>query len=188
MEQKTKIWFTSDNHFGHKRIHEFCPETRQHISDVNVMNEKMIEVWNKTVGDDDTVYILGDFSFMKPKETENVLRRLNGKKILVKGNHDNWLNAELEAYFVSVHDYKKVTIDGKKVIMFHYPIWEWENMHHGSYHLFGHVHGGTTVPGRAMDVGIDARPQKDFGLWSWGEIDAKLSKIDIRKHHGKTAE
>lgn len=188
MEQKTKIWFTSDNHFGHKRIMEFAAETRMNITDLETMHEKMIEVWNNTVADEDLVYMLGDFSFLKANHTENILRRLKGRMILIKGNHDQWLNEELNEYFEGIYDYKKVTIDGKKVIMFHYPIWEWENMHHGSYHLYGHVHGNSTVPGRAMDVGIDARPQKDMGLWSWEEIDAILSKRDIRTHHGKTAE
>jgi hypothetical protein len=59
-------------------------------------------------------------------------------------------------------------------------------MHHGAYHLFGHVHGNATVPGRAMDVGIDARPQKDMGLWSWEEVDAVLSAREVRSHHNKT--
>ena len=65
------------------------------------------------------------------------------------------------------------------------PIFEWNRMHHGSYHLFGHVHGSQTIPGRAIDVGIDNRPQKDMGLWSWEELDKILSKREIRMHHQK---
>jgi calcineurin-like phosphoesterase family protein len=183
-----KIWFTSDNHFGHKSILRFCPETRMRCADTDEMNEKMIEIWNNIVALEDRVYTLGDFSFMNTQKTEEVLKRLNGRKFLIKGNHDNWVNSHLTSYFEAVYDYKKISIDGKRVVLFHYPIWEWENMHHGSYHLFGHVHGNTTVPGRAMDVGIDARPQKDMGLWSWEEIDAILSKREIRTHHGKTIE
>lgn len=180
-----KIWFTSDNHFYHKSILKFAPNTRKSHTDVDAMNEEMIKIWNNTVSDHDRVYTLGDFSFGKSKDTENILRRLKGRIHLIKGNHDHWLNQESEKYFEAVYDYKKITIDGKKVVLFHYPIFEWENMHHGSYHLFGHVHGNTTVPGRAMDVGIDARHQKDMGLWSWEEIDAILSKRKIRTHHGK---
>lgn len=180
-----KIWFTSDNHFYHKSILKFAADTRMNITDVDEMNEKMIEIWNNTVGENDRVYTLGDFSFGKSEKTKEILNRLNGRLFLIKGNHDHWLNDDLQEYFEGIYDYKKITIEGKKVILFHYPIWEWENMHHGSYHLFGHVHGNTTVPGRAMDVGIDARPQKDMGLWSWEEIDVILRDREIRTHHGK---
>lgn len=182
-----KIWFTSDNHFYHKTILKFCRETR-HGSDVDEMNERMIDIWNRTVALTDRVYILGDFSFGNAEKTERVLKRLNGRLYLIKGNHDNWVNQDLEKYFELVTDYRKIVVDGKRVVLFHFPIYEWDNMHHGSYHLYGHVHGNATVPGRAMDVGIDARPQKDMGLWSWEEVNEILSKREIRTHHGKIVE
>lgn len=178
------IFFTSDNHFGHKNIFKFCRETR-HGQDANEMNELMIEKWNNTVGLHDRVYCLGDFSFMRSDKTEEVLKRLKGQIHLILGNHDQWLNAATSAYFESVDHYKKITVDGIKVIMFHYPIVEFENMHHGSYHLYGHVHGSYTHPGRAMDVGIDARPQKDMGLWAWDEIHAHLKNRPLLPHHGR---
>lgn len=180
-----RIWFTSDNHFGHKSILKFAAETRMNHTDVDAMNREMIERWNDTVGLTDRVYTLGDFSFMNSEKTEKVLKQLKGRIFLIKGNHDHWLNEATAKYFEEIYDYKKITIDGKKVVLFHYPIFEWENMHHGSYHLYGHVHGNSTVPGRAMDVGIDARPQKDMGLWSWEEVDKILSQREVRTHHGK---
>lgn len=153
------------------------------------MNAEMIQIWNDTVALTDEVYMLGDFSFGSANKTENIIRQLKGRLHLIRGNHDQWLdkNESLYEYFESVQDYKRTKIDGKDVVMFHYPIAEWEKMHYGSYHLFGHVHGNTIVPGRAMDVGIDARPQKDMGLWSWEEIDKILSEKEIRTHHGKVA-
>ena len=178
------IFFTSDNHFGHKNILNICKDTR-HGRDVDEMNELMIGKWNDVVTDNDRVYCLGDFSFMRPDKTESILKRLKGQIHLVIGNHDNWINPSTSAYFESINHYKKITLDGIKVIMFHYPIFEWENIHYGAFHLFGHVHGSVTVPGRAMDVGIDARPQKDMGLWEWEEVKEILSKRDIRKHHNK---
>lgn len=181
-----KIWFTSDNHFFHKSILRFAAETRKNHTDVLEMNREMVAVWNSMVQPNDRVYCLGDFSFGTAEKTDGILHQLNGRKFLIKGNHDHWMNGTVEKQFEAIYDYKKITIEGKKVIMFHYPIFEWENMHHGSYHLFGHVHGNSTVPGRAMDVGIDARPQRDMGLWSWEEIDAILSKREVRTHHGKT--
>lgn len=58
-------------------------------------------------------------------------------------------------------------------------------MHHGSYHLYGHVHGSVQIEGRAMDVGIDARPEGDMKLWSWEEVDDILKVREIRSHHNK---
>ena len=56
-----RIWFTSDNHWGHKSILKFAAETRMNLTDVGEMNERMIEIWNNTVGPNDRVYTLGDF-------------------------------------------------------------------------------------------------------------------------------
>ncbi|MBQ1192537.1 MAG: hydrolase, partial [Lachnospiraceae bacterium] len=48
--------------------------------------------WNSVVGKNDLIYIVGDFSFKKAKDTENLLRQLNGDKVLIKGNHDIFLD------------------------------------------------------------------------------------------------
>ena len=53
------------------------------------MDANLIRMWNKTVSEDDLVYILGDFSFYDGEKTSNILKFLNGKKILVVGNHDS---------------------------------------------------------------------------------------------------
>lgn len=181
-----KIWFTSDNHFFHKSILKFCPDTRGGARDIEEMNELMIAKWNSQVAKKDIVYTLGDFSFGNSEDTVKILRRLNGIKHLIKGNHDYWINGDSKTYFESISEYKEIKIDGKPIVMFHYPIFEWNKMHYGSYHLFGHVHGNCTVPGRAMDVGVDARAQKDMGLWTWEEIDGILGSREVRTHHGKT--
>ena len=206
----SKIFFVSDNHFGHRAILQFCPKTRlgegvsRHIDQmfqeehpdfkrrhdirqdyVRQMDEKMISVWNETIGDDDLVYCLGDFSFYKAGKTESILRQLAGRKILVKGNHDHWLDENTSKYFESVHDYLSITIDKKPIVLFHFPIAEWDRMHHGGYHLYGHVHGDLQLPGRAIDVGLDNRPSGDLKPWSWEEIDGLLGTKEILKHHGK---
>ena len=147
----------------------------------------MIQKWNTQVRPIDRVYCLGDFSFYKASITESIVKRLNGNIHLILGNHDNWLNDYNynKKLFGSVSNYKEIKVAGRKVVLMHYPIYEWNLMHRGSYHLFGHVHGNVTIPGRAMDVGIDTRPQKDMGLWSWKEIDEILNEKEIRSHHNK---
>lgn len=185
-----KILFTSDTHFHHKSIMKFCPNTRKNATSVEHMNEMLIEQWNQQVGNMDTVYHLGDFSFGDEKETGEILDRLNGKIHLILGNHDRVIrtSSSLQSRFSTIQEYLDIKIDKKAVVMFHFPIYEWNKMHYGSYHLYGHVHGGVKIEGRAQDVGIDAREQGDMKLWTWEEIDAILSLREVRTHHGKTKE
>lgn len=175
-------WFTSDLHFWHKNILKFCPNTRKYET-VEEMNRAIIKKWNEQVAPEDNVYILGDVFFCNAGQAIEILSQLPGHKHLILGNHDQVIkdNATVRSFFDSISEYKVITRSGKKVVMFHYPIWEWDKMHYGSYHLYGHVHGNSSVPGRAMDVGIDGR--EDNGLWSWEEIDARLGKLEIRDHH-----
>lgn len=80
------VFFTSDTHFGHKNIIRYCDRP---FADVEQMDKELIRRWNNVVSDDDTVYHLGDFAFAGTRRIEEILAQLNGKKILVLGNHDN---------------------------------------------------------------------------------------------------
>lgn len=87
-------FFTSDTHFYHKNIIDYCDRpyrTQDGQPDVPAMNEDMIARWNARVGVDDVVYHLGDFGFGNEKRLAEVRKRLNGKLILVRGNHDHKL-------------------------------------------------------------------------------------------------
>ncbi len=178
-----KIWFTSDTHYFHKNILKFCPNTRRG-KDETEMTNILVHEWNARVGQNDLVYHLGDVSFGNEEQTRSVLWRLQGKIILIKGNHDKTaLSAVCRTRFEDVRDYMRTTIDGQDVVMFHFPIWEWDKMHRGAFHLYGHVHGNSSVPGRAMDVGVDTRPNADMAPWSWDEVKSKIGKLEIRSHH-----
>lgn len=188
-----KIWFTSDNHYGHKNIKRFCPETRIG-RDIEEINRNMIAIWQSQVGPNDVVYLLGDVFFTRAEEAINIMYQLPGQKHLIFGNHDNVIrnNGTLRAMFVSTAEWREIWIDGKKLILHHYPTYEWKDMHKGAYHLYGHIHSRygamehPHIPGRCMDVGIDSRTDKDMKLWSWQEVDRILSKRDVRGHHHGT--
>ena len=80
------IYLTSDLHFGHKNIIKL---TNRPFSDVHEMNETLIKNWNNTIKPQDTIYILGDLCFkMSLEESHKIIQRLNGKKVLIRGNHD----------------------------------------------------------------------------------------------------
>lgn len=170
------IFFTSDTHFYHKKILDFCRSTRLG-ADVDEMNEILIQNWNQDVRPNDDVYHLGDFSFGRSKQTLELLSRLNGKIHLVKGNHDGGLNAECLARFASIQHYASIRVGQHQVILMHFPIEEWDRRHYGSIHLHGHTHGNTSNrPGRdvvnRMDVGIDTHICTR--VYTWEEIVLRL--------------
>jgi calcineurin-like phosphoesterase family protein len=113
-----------------------------------------------------------------------MMNRCNGVKILVEGNHDRKTlqDQTFRSAFAEVHKYLDITYDGHKIVMSHYPFLEWDQMHRGALHFFGHLHGGTTgmEKYRCMDVGMDAT----------GEIVISLDRAirmikdnEIKQHH-----
>jgi calcineurin-like phosphoesterase family protein len=154
-----KTWITSDTHWGHANILKFNPETRQY-RDVEHMNASMIVAWNSSVAENDLVYHLGDFAFMSAEKARGVLDQINGKKILIAGNHDAKLCKDpgFRNRFEEIHNYHEVNCAGVKVVMLHYPIHEWNQCHRGAVHFHGHVHGKPTglERYRVRDAGMDA--------------------------------
>ena len=82
------IYFISDTHFYHSNIIKYF---NRHFKDVNEMNETIINNWNSIIKEDDTIYHLGDFCLSNDDEIKSIFNRLNGNKILIRGNHDRSL-------------------------------------------------------------------------------------------------
>ena len=177
-------YITSDLHFGHKNILKFCPATRARFrDDVEYMNEAMIKEWNDIVQPSDLVYILGDIAFLPAQKATQIMQRLNGRKILVEGNHDRKLlqDESFRNCFEEVHKYLDITYNGHKCVMFHYPIFDHDQAGRGSIMLHGHRHGDPTgIPGRIMDVGLDAT---GMIVTSMDEIVKKMQTIPHMHHH-----
>lgn len=136
----SKIFYISDLHFGHDRVIEM--ENRP-FKDMEDMIHKMTKWWNDEVTNEDIVYILGDMFYGSKLDYKAIITSLNGRKVLIKGNHDNWLTSELEELFEEVTDYKIIIDNNRRVVLFHYPILDWAYKYHGSIHLHGHIHNGT---------------------------------------------
>jgi calcineurin-like phosphoesterase family protein len=103
---------------------------------------------------------LGDVCFGSVTNAISVLQQLNGSKILIAGNHDHH-NIKKPAFaecFTEIHTYLSIMYNNQKIVMFHFPIIEWDQVYRGSIHLYGHLHGTPVamVHSRAMDVGMDA--------------------------------
>lgn len=92
----SKVWLTSDTHFSHSNILGFKREDgsplRPGFANADEMDECIIERWNSVVKPEDKVYHLGDVAF---KDGLKLVAKLNGTKVLIKGNHDQ---AKLSAY------------------------------------------------------------------------------------------
>jgi len=86
-----EIHVTSDTHFGHRNI---IPYEDRPFKDVDEMDEALIENWNREVKKDDLVMHVGDLFLCGAKKAEEIAKRLNGRKILVKGNHDSFSKAK----------------------------------------------------------------------------------------------
>lgn len=112
-------WFWSDQHFGHKDVIGFCDRP---FHDEFDMKEKMIEAHNKLVKPEDLVIYGGDTFFYHTKdEMLETMNRLNGRKILVKGNHDHKQRIMMNGGFELCVDEMVMTLAGEKVQFSHYP-------------------------------------------------------------------
>ena len=137
------IFFISDTHFGHANMITFLnyDGTRMRpFSSVEECDELMIENWNKIVKPTDRVYHLGDVVY-KCKNRDEIMQRLNGEKILIKGNHDRDQLGWYMKYFKDIRGTHH--IDGNYLLS-HFPIHP-DSKGRFVRGLHGHIHGQTVM-------------------------------------------
>lgn len=180
IQDKDKLFFTADNHFGHKNVIKF---SNRPFANIETMDDAMIRNWNSKVPKDGIVYHLGDFSFYKQDYSKWILSQLNGRIILIKGNHD-----KNPSYFKEYKDYEVLKVkdeDSKSfqgnsyIVLSHFPFAIWDRKHYGSICLHGHSHGNYKIYNhevdnkqRIVDVGVDCW---NYTPVSYQEIIDKLS-------------
>lgn len=127
------IYFIADTHFNHENIIKYCDRP---FNSVQEMNEYIINKWNSVVKEKDIVYHLGDVGFGTTEELKKLISRLNGTKILLRGNHDlkRGINGWKEVGFSEVYK-KKIEIEN--LILTHEPI---DIEEEGKINVFGHIH------------------------------------------------
>lgn len=140
-------YYISDLHFFHDNMN--TKMDKRGFESLEVMNEYMISQWNKKVRKNDEVVILGDLSIEKGEKTNEILRRLNGRKYLVVGNHDRYLKDKVfdKSLFKTIEPYMELNDNKRKIVLSHYPIFCYdgqyrvdENGNPKTYMLYGHVH------------------------------------------------
>ena len=108
-------YYIADLHFFHEALNNKMD--KRGFADVGEMNEYIIQKWNNKVRKNDDVVIIGDLSFGSGKETNELLKRLNGRLYLIKGNHDYFLSSkDMDlSRFVWIKPYDELSDNKRKV-------------------------------------------------------------------------
>ena len=135
-------YYISDLHLFHDKCIEF---DNRPFTNIEEMHKTIISNWNSRITNGDIVYILGDISLRGNKdELISLVSILKGRKVLVKGNHDDLSDYRYSQLLYEICDYKEVTdcCNGKNynLILSHYPIFSWKKMGRGYILLYGHTH------------------------------------------------
>lgn len=192
--EKQKIFFTSDLHFGHENVIRF---DNRPFNTVEEMDEEMIKRWNAKVGKGDIVYVLGDFIWKAAtNEAVNIIRRLNGQIILIKGNHDRFLhNAAAKKALAGIKDYDDICVtleDGttRRCILSHYFIPFYNGHRYQAIHLHGHSHlteeaaEEVRITTELNEKGYDLKIY-NVGCMYWNYTPVTLDEILERKAYGQ---
>lgn len=176
----TQTFFTADTHFGHGSIILYCRRPFMDLCDIDalleyraaneappselkqrleaathLMNEQLVTNWNETVSPDDDVWHLGDFCHSNRVMADDFLRRLNGQKHLIRGNHDPVQTYGCRQWMFS-KNYAEYKIEKTKLVFFHYPLRTWNGSFGGkALQLHGHCHGMLPPLTGQCDVGVD---------------------------------
>lgn len=187
MSKQPRRFWTSDIHIGHLAVAtRFRP-----FESVEEHDATLAQNWDTTVRENDIVYVLGDIA-INPRRDDAFgwLQRRPGRKHLISGNHDlvhplhgtkafqeqrkpEWLEV-----FETVNPFARISIDGRKVLMSHFPLsgegsreleeryseWRIRLLPEGAFLLHGHTHSTEKVGDdpRQIHVGVDA--------WNWTPV------------------
>ncbi len=131
------VFLISDTHFGHYNMYQFMHEdgtrVRQEFSNVEEGDHAMIENWNNVVKPTDKVYHLGDVFINR--RARFILDALNGKKVLIKGNHDIFSLENYTPYFKDIRAYHILD----KLLLSHIPIHK-DSIGKCKGNVHGHLH------------------------------------------------
>lgn len=135
------VWLVSDTHFSHAGVCRFLRADGSKLrpwDSVEEMDEEMVELWNETVKPNDKVYHLGDVAINR--RGLDVLNRLNGDKVLIKGNHDIFKLHDYTRHFRDIRAYHVMD----KLMLSHIPIHpQQQGRFRGNIH--GHLHSNLVL-------------------------------------------
>jgi calcineurin-like phosphoesterase family protein len=143
------VFLVSDTHFGHTGV---CRFTRNDgvtklrpWDDADEMDEAMVKAWNERVKPTDKVYHLGDVVIAR--KALKIMERLNGDKVLIRGNHDIYKDEDYSKYFRSIRAYH--VMNG--MILSHIPLHS-DSMGRFGTNIHGHTHANRVKRARGVDA------------------------------------
>jgi calcineurin-like phosphoesterase family protein len=143
------VFLTSDTHFGHAGVCRFTEADGitkiRPWTDPDEMDEEMVKRWNDRVRPNDKVYHLGDVVINR--KSLKTLHRLNGDKVLIRGNHDIFRDDEYREYFRELRAYH--VMNG--MILSHIPVHEASLGRFGT-NIHGHLHTNRVKRARGVDA------------------------------------
>ena len=183
------IFYAADTHFRYDPMAETRP-----FGSVEEMDEALIVRWNEVVGEEDTVYLVGDVGYNGGHVPCRILERLKGHKHLIRGNHDTGFEDAplLYRYFESVTDFLEIDDGDQHIFLSHYPIlFEKRNgyMIHGHLHRSGQFREILQQMPRMLNAGVDIndfRPVTLEQLIENNRIFYTVGEVDpYRRRQGK---
>lgn len=174
--------FYSDPHFGHSNIIKYCSRP---FSDIEQMTIELVKRYNYLISEDDLVVWVGDCTLGPPSlvrdRLKNIIPYMNGKKILVRGNHDNSAAYYTDIGFQFVVDELNVHIADTPCKICHFPYVttqtnEISNLftsrrpkieHQDQILIHGHTHSTIKSSNRSINVSVEA----------WDYYPAQISEI-----------
>lgn len=187
------VFLVSDTHFGHQGVCRFMRNdgvTKLRPWDnADEMDEAMVKAWNETVKPNDKVYHLGDVVINR--KALKTLARLNGDKILIKGNHDIFRLDEYTPYFRDIRGYHVM----KGMILSHVPVHH-ESLGRFGTNIHGHLHSNRVMRlDRGREV-VDVRyhcvcvEQTDFRPILFEDVVKRIKEeggeVEMRQGNGPT--
>lgn len=187
------IWFASDYHFCHANVIKY---DNRPFSDVDEMDNTLIENWNSLISENDTVIYMGDLCFDRSSKTaKNIVDQLKGKIHFVLGNHDKEKDIKKLNRFESVSDYINLSVLDEEnprkyqgIMIMHFPILSWDKSHHGEWHLHGHSHQSLTehypeyYKRKVLDMGCNGWDYKPVSYSQIKEI-MNTKVVESVDHH-----
>ena len=207
-----KVYFVSDLHWNHNPIRWTTPLWKSRgYNDVNEMNDDIISQINTHVRPNDILWNLGDITLNCTESQFNeLLSRINCQNIFtIWGNHNNpaWsvyqreVKSALQNVFsddreiypfryrnlVFYGNYQEISVDGQMIILNHYPVYVYNYMKDGAWHLCGHSHynlplsQGDNINSKILDVGWEGLKRP----YSMDDIRLIMNKKNVLKvdHH-----
>ena len=156
------IWFCSDHHFGHRNILTFTDDENELIrpfSSIQEHDETIIHVHNSLVKQNDRVYFLGDVAI--PRSGLKCVDKMNGRKVLIKGNHDIYKLKEYVDIFQDIRAYKVMPKEG--LIASHIPLHP-DSLSRFKVNVHGHTHINNLPDKRYINVCMEVCNYRPINL------------------------